>query len=295
MKLSGEKLRIFIQTVWTVISNGFLVGFVSGRIYQGNLKNICLPGMNCYSCPGALGSCPIGALQASFGGRGVNIPFYVIGFLVMVGAFSGRIICGFLCPFGLIQDLLFKIPFVKKIHTFKGDKLLRKVKYIMLAVFVMLLPMFAVDFTGLGQPYFCKYVCPVGSFEGGIPLVLLNEGLRASIGFLYFYKMTILVVILILSILIYRPFCKYICPLGAIYSFFNKVSLLKLKVDEKKCISCKKCSKTCGMNVDPTKDSNHSECIRCMKCKNVCPTKAIAFGTEKYKEFSKNSDYEKKN
>ena len=108
--------------------------------------------------------------------------YYVVGFLIFIGAIFGRLICGFLCPFGLIQDLLNKIPFPKKIRTFKGDKLLRKLKYVIFAVFVILLPMFLVDIMGQGSPYFCKLICPAGTLEGGIPLALLNKSMRSALG-----------------------------------------------------------------------------------------------------------------
>ena len=183
-----------------------------------------------------------------------------------------------LCPFGLIQDLLNKIPFPKKIRTFKGDKLLRKLKYVIFAVFVILLPLFLVDIMGQGAPYFCKLICPAGTLEGGLPLVLLNKSMRSALGWLYIWKNVILVITIILSILIYRPFCKYICPLGALYSVFNPVSLYKYRVDKDKCIKCGKCAKACQMIVDPVENSNSPECIRCGRCRKVCPTDAIQCG-----------------
>lgn len=275
-KIKGERFRHIFQGIWAFITNSYLTGFFQGKIYQGKLKNLCLPGLNCYSCPGALGSCPVGALQASIGERGNKISLYVSGFLIFVGALMGRYVCGWLCPFGLIQDLLNKIPFPKKIKTFKADKLLRKLKYVILAVFVILLPMFATDALGLGDPWFCKYICPAGTLEGGLTLVLLNEGLRSVVGFLYTWKVAILVVTVILSIIIYRPFCKYICPLGAIYSFFNKIAVFKINLDEDKCINCNICSKKCKMNIDPCKNPNSTECIRCRECIRVCPTGALS-------------------
>ncbi len=272
------RFRLTIQAVWAVLTNGYLVGFVSGKIYTGGLKTACLPGLNCYSCPGALGSCPLGSLQSALGGRGFNIPFYVVGFLLAFGALFGRFICGFLCPFGFIQQLLFKIKFFVKIDTFKIDRALRYLKYVILLVFVILMPMFIVDFTGLGLPAFCAYICPAGTLEAGIPLVLLNEGLRSSIGFLYVQKNVILLITIIASIVIYRPFCKYICPLGAIYSLFNKIALFRLHFNKNTCVGCKRCSDICAMNVDPTKKTDDIECIRCLECSKVCPTKALTYG-----------------
>lgn len=274
-KLSNEGKRNIFQLLWALITNSFAFGFTQGKIYTGKLKNLCLPGLNCYSCPGAVASCPIGSLQAVIGSRNFKFSFYVVGFMVFLGAIFGRFVCGWLCPFGLVQDLLYKIPFPKKLKTFKGDKLLRKLKYVILLVFVIILPMCVLDITGLGDPWFCKYICPAGMLEGGIPLVILNEGLRKTLGFLYAWKFFILAVIIILSVIIYRPFCKYLCPLGGVYSLFNGISVFKLRFDESKCVSCKKCSKVCKMNVDPCKNLDHAECIRCGLCVEACPTEAL--------------------
>ena len=277
-KKQSEWKRHRFQILWVFLTNSYLVGFAKGKIYDGKLKNLCVPGLNCYSCPGALGSCPIGAMQAVIGSWNFRMAFYVAGFLVFVGALMGRFVCGWLCPFGLIQDLLHKIPFVKKISTFRGDRLLRKLKYVIFLVFVILLPMFVVDMLGQGAPYFCKLICPAGTLEGGIPLVLLNSAMRAAVGWLYAWKNVLLVVIVLLSVAIYRPFCKYICPLGAVYSVFNPIAVFRYRVDKEACVHCGACAKACKMQVDPSETPNHPECIRCGSCKKVCPTGAIYSG-----------------
>ncbi len=270
--------RHITQAGWALLTNANLKGFITGKIYTGNAKKICVPGLNCYSCPGAVGSCPIGSLQAVLGSWNFKMAYYVVGILIFIGAVLGRIVCGFLCPFGLIQDLLNKIPFPKKIKTFKGDKLLRRLKYVILLVFVILLPLFVTDVIGQGAPYFCKLICPAGTLEGGIPLVLLNESMRSAIGWLYAWKNLILIITIIAAIIIYRPFCRYICPLGAIYSLFNKVSVYRYQVDKHKCISCGKCADACKMAINPLENANSLECIRCGRCKQACPTNAIESG-----------------
>lgn len=263
------------QALWALLTNSYLTGFVQGKIYRGKLKNLCVPGLNCYSCPGAVGACPIGAMQAVIGSWNFKLAFYAAGFLMFVGALMGRFVCGWLCPFGLFQDLLHKIPFPVKIRTFRGDRLLRKLKYVILMVFVILLPMFLVDILGQGAPYFCKLICPAGTLEGGIPLVLLNRSMRNAVGWLYTWKNVLLAVTIVLSMVIYRPFCKYICPLGAVYSAFNRVSVFRYRVDEEKCTGCGICERVCKMQVNPVEDANHPECIRCGACKKSCPVKAI--------------------
>ena len=286
-KRTNEWGRHRVQILWAFLSNSYLAGFAKGRIYQGKLKNLCVPGLNCYSCPGALGSCPVGAMQAVVGSWNFKLAFYVAGVLMFIGALTGRFVCGCLCPFGLIQDLLHKIPFPKKIGTFPGDRLLRKLKYVIFLVFVILMPMFVVDLLGQGAPYFCKLICPAGTLEGGLPLVLLNKGMRGAIGWLYAWKNVLLVVILVLSVVIYRPFCKYICPLGAVYSLFQPISVFRYRVDQELCTHCGACAKACKMQVDPVKYPNHPECIRCGQCKKVCPTGALDYNVGKFRKYKK--------
>ncbi len=271
-----EWKRHRLQALWALLTNSYLSGFVQGKIYQGKIKNLCVPGLNCYSCPGALGACPIGAMQAVIGNWNFKFTFYAAGFLMFVGALMGRFVCGWLCPFGLLQDLLHKLPFFKKIGTFRGDKLLRKLKYVILVVFVILMPMFLVDILGQGLPYFCKLICPAGTLEGGFFLVLLNQSMRSALGWLYVWKNVLLVATIVLSILIYRPFCKYICPLGAVYSVFHPISVFRYRVEKERCTGCGVCAKVCKMQVNPVENANSLECIRCGLCKKACPSHAIS-------------------
>ena len=201
--------------------------------------------------------------------------YYITGFLILLGVLLGRFICGFLCPFGWFQELLHKIP-TKKLST-KKLKPLTYLKYVVLLVMVVLLPALVVNDVGMGDPFFCKYLCPQGVLEGAIPLSIANSGIRAALGSLFTWKFTILLGILVLSILFYRPFCKWLCPLGAFYALMNRVSLFQMKVDESKCVSCGKCAGACKMDVDVTKTPNHGECIRCGMCVRACPTGAVCF------------------
>ena len=183
------RFRGFIQAAATLVTNIHLPNFAKGGIYQGAGKTVCVPGLNCYSCPAASGACPIGSFQSVVGSSKFNFSYYVTGTLILLGVLLGRFVCGFLCPFGWLQELL----------------------------------------------------------------------------------------VIILSILFYRPFCKWICPLGAFYALMNRVSLLGIRVDACKCVSCGKCSKVCQMDVDVVRAPNHAECIRCGKCIEACPVDAISY------------------
>lgn len=273
--LKNETKRNFIQLAAAVLINGYAVGYQKGKIFTGKSKVLCVPVLNCYSCPGALGACPIGSLQSVISGYDHRMAFYVLGTLMLFGILLGRVVCGFLCPFGWAQDLLYKIPVRKLEMPKKVDKYLRYLKYIVLFLFVILLPMLVRDEFGFGKTWFCKYICPAGTLGAGIPLLLKNQGLRQAIGVLFGWKAAVLVSIIILSMLIYRPFCKYLCPLGAFYAFFNKFSLYRLSVDKEQCVDCKLCEKTCKMGVEVTKEINSPECIRCGACMAACPKKCI--------------------
>jgi polyferredoxin len=269
--------RTIFQLAWAALTNGYALGYVQGRIFSGWSKSICLPGLNCYSCPGAWGACPIGSLQAVLSGRGQWFSFYVVGFLLCVGSVFGRFICGWACPFGMLQDLIYKIPLPKnwKRKNLPGHRRLVWVKYLVLALFVILGPLLLVDSFGLGSPQFCKWICPAGTVAGGM-LLSVNQALRPLIGLRFLWKIALALGILILAVVYYRPFCKYLCPLGAVYAPFNRVAILRYQVDEHACSRCGACREVCKMGVDPQKEPNSPECIRCGDCVRACPTRAIA-------------------
>lgn len=270
-----SRFRSWIQAGATLLTNIHLPNFLKGTIYQGQGKAVCVPGLNCYSCPAATGACPIGSFQAIVGSSKFSFSYYVTGFLILIGVLLGRFVCGFLCPFGWLQELLNKIP-GKKLST-RRLKPLRYLKYVVLLLTVVLLPALLVNDVGMGDPYFCKYLCPQGVLEGAIPLAIVDSGIRSALGALFTWKLAVLIAVVVLSVLFYRPFCKWVCPLGALYALMNKVSLLGIKVDQHRCISCGTCAKTCKMDVEVTESPNHTECIRCGKCIRACPTDAIGF------------------
>lgn len=274
-KKNPSVFRHWFQAAFFALTNGYASGFVKGKIFSGENKVFCVPGLNCYSCPGALFSCPIGSLQAVITSSEFTVSCYVFGFIMAVGALFGRLVCGFLCPFGLVQDLLYKIPFVKKLKNLPGHKYLRFLRYIVLAVFVFLLSGLIVNDAGNGKPWYCEFICPSGTLFAGIPLVASNPGLADTIGWRFWLKIAILAATLLLSVISFRPFCKYVCPLGALYGVCNPISLYRYRVAEDKCIGCGACQKACNMDIKVWKTPNSTQCIRCGECKAACPTGAI--------------------
>lgn len=268
--------RHIIQSISTIFTNGYLAGFGKGTIFTGKTKLVCVPVLNCYSCPGAVGSCPIGGLQAVLGDKDFKFSFYVTGLIMLFGILCGRLICGFLCPFGFVQDLLYKIKTPKLEIPKYIDRPLRYLKYLILIVFVIGMPLLLTNQYGMGNPFFCKLICPAGTLGGGIPLLATNAQLKNAIGLLFYWKFTLLIAILVFSVVTYRPFCKYLCPLGALYGLFNRFSFYQMSIDKEKCTGCKLCEKKCKMNVEVTKQINSIECIRCNECKKSCPHKAIS-------------------
>lgn len=271
-----KRLRLIVQIVFTIFSNGYAYGFASGRIYQGKLKYACVPGLNCYSCPGAAASCPMGALQALLNQKGFQIPFAALGFFFLFGSLLGRFVCGWLCPFGLVQDLLHRIPVFRKRKNLPFHRVLKYGKYVVLFGLVGVGSLFL--FGGFAKaPAFCKYLCPSGTLFGAIPLLSKNEALRGQIGWLFSWKLGILLLIVILSVKVYRPFCQYLCPLGAIYGWFNRFSLVRIQWEEETCISCGACEKACPVGLSLQEISRSPECIRCGRCVDSCPNQCLRF------------------
>ena len=276
--------RRLIQLYAALLHNANLKGFVTGNIYQGASKQFCLPGFNCYSCPGAVGACPLGSLQNALAASKTTVPAYIFGIIILFGLTLGRTICGFLCPVGLTEELLYKIK-TPKVQKSKFTYVLSYLKYVILAVFVVAIPLM---YSGvIPVPAFCKYICPVGTAEGAGGLLSNpnNDDLFTLLGGLFTWKFILLVLFIVGSIFFFRFFCRFFCPLGAIYGFFCKLAMLGVKIDKDKCTDCGLCISACKMDVRKVGDH---ECIHCGECMSACPTKAIVWkGSEM---FLKGSD-----
>ena len=275
-----ELIRKWVQLIAALVMNGSWSFPFTRTLYQGPLKVICAPGLNCYSCPAATTYCPLGSLQQLMGGLRFSLEngqyylgLFVVGSVGILGGLFGRMICGWACPFGFLQELLYKLPTRK----FGVPRVLRYAKYGFLAFFVVLLPLLLVDEFGTGQPWFCKFICPAGTLEAGIPMLLLQPNLRNTLGLLFLSKLVIMVVFIIWSVLASRPFCRTTCPLGAFYALFKKVRLVKLRLDQAKCTNCKACHHVCPMGVKFNESPDDAECITCLACMNrACQFDAIS-------------------
>jgi polyferredoxin len=268
------------QAFFALAINAWIPSWFKGGIFQGGIKGVCVPALNCYSCPSAMGACPIGAMQTFFGGLRFNLSvaqkkfgLYVAGLLATVGSAVGRMPCGWICPFGFVQELVHKVPSPK----IKIPHFLTYFRYVVLATTVVALPLLIVDQFGYGQTWFCKWICPAGTLEAGIPLMLIKADLRPLIGFMYYWKLGLLALFLVWFVLSRRPFCRTVCPLGAFWGLFNKASLFRMAVDPDKCTLCDKCYKDCPVEIKIYEKANSPDCVRCLKCVSSCKFGAISY------------------
>jgi len=264
LKVSLFKNRRFYQLLTALTANLPLYNFITARLYTGKLKSFPFPIMNCYACPAALYSCPIGTISHFLV---INkFPLFALGVIGAVSASFGRWICGWVCPFGLLQDLLNKIPSMK----LELPHFFVYAKYLMLALGVILLPFL------FKEHYFCM-VCPTGTIEAGIYWVAVSSAILNMAGAFFLFKLALGSAFLYGSIFIKRPFCRYFCPLGALFSLFNKLSIVDFSVDKKGCIECELCKKSCPVDYSIYKDPNSPACLRCLNCVRVCPVVEVNF------------------
>lgn len=149
------RFRGFAQAFAVLLTNPHLPNLLKGQIYRGKGKTVCVPGLNCYSCPAATGACPIGAVQSVIGSSKFKFSYYVTGTLILLGVLLGRFVCGFLCPFGWFQELIHKIPLPKKKLSTKKLRPLRYLKYLILLLTVTL-PLIFTNEVGMGNPFFAS-------------------------------------------------------------------------------------------------------------------------------------------
>jgi ferredoxin-type protein NapH len=297
--------RLWRRRPWFQISSLLLI---NSWFTRATTKGLPCLALNCYACPLAVTACPIGSIQYFGGTR--QIPLYVVGVIGLAGALGGRFACGWLCPFGWFQEQIYKLPVQKwsirprnrvpwwmlvlvslpyaagawaiqrytapltlplGLYLVGGFALyawLGASRHFAVIGLVLLLPFFT------REPWFSK-LCPAGMLEAGIPQVLVEPALRSLVGPFYWLKMGILVLFLGWMAVTRRPFCRWICPLGAIWSPFNRVSTVQMTVDEEACTGCSRCQQVCPVDICVHEDANSEACIRCMQCVEECPASCI--------------------
>lgn len=264
-----RKLRPFRlgQIIAMLIQLSYYPALWTGHIYQGFTKRFCVPILTCWGCPLSRFGCPMGGLQYFIGRH--QIPFYIAGFFGAVGILVGRMSCAWICPFGFFQDLLKKISKIK----------VNLPQWLTYTKYAVLIGIAGIAVYLTTEPWFCK-LCPAGALEAGIPMVLADKtgALKALVGWLFKTKIVILGFIIIGSIFIKRFFCRALCPIGAIYSVFNRISLVRMSVDPNKCgeKKCNLCRKVCPVDINIYDNPNAKECIRCLECKYKCPKLAVS-------------------
>ncbi len=267
-----HKWRRFTQFGFGIaFVNGYIGVFWTKMLYSGPLRQICAPILNCHSCPTATLACPIGLLQHYATLH--QFPYFVLGFLGITGLVFGRAACGWLCPFGLFQDMMYKI----KSKKYPIPKFFKYFKYAFLVGLVFLLPW-------LTDVHWFSRLCPWGGIIASIPWVLWNPEIpmvgiptvpEGLVGGWFYLKLGIVALFMVLFVFTKRPFCYTACPLGAIYSFFNRFSILKLEVDED-CTQCTKCSDICELRLNAYEKANTPDCVECFEC-TACDNVKVKF------------------
>ncbi len=225
------------------------------------LHNLCGPVFHCYACPLATFACPIGVL-ANFSALHL-FPFMAVGLLVAVGAVFGSMVCGWACPFGLLQDLAAKVPTPKlDLPRWTGH-----LRYVVLVGTVLAVPFLF----GESHPLFVCNFCPAGAIEGAVPSMVQQAAAGQPVVLPNALKLGVLFAFLGAVFFVRRPWCRILCPLGAIFSIFNRTSVFFLRLDPGKCTQCKRCHKLCELGLQPDRSPNDSRCIRCLDCTRCSP------------------------
>jgi polyferredoxin len=246
------------------IQGGFLLIWLDPLLLR--LHGVCSPVFHCYSCPLATFACPIGVL-ANFSAWHV-IPFMALGVLFIVGSLFGSFVCGWACPFGFLQDLLDKIPTPK----FRLPNWVGCFRYFTLIGLVVAVPYFYGEKHDL---FFCR-VCPAGALEAAVPNTVQTAIAGKAVAWPTAAKISILATVLAAALFTWRPWCRIFCPLGAIYSIFDPISVFFLRFRKTDCIDCETCRGACRDLADPEFSVDGMRCVRCLDCTNC---RAVALET----------------
>jgi len=237
-----------------VVQGGGLVFGLLGFAGIG-MTHIIFPGLHCYACPLSVTVCPIGLIQnlIAFG----TVPFYWLGAIAGYGLIAGRGFCGWFCPFGTLNDLLtFRKVKIWKTGSFG--------KYVILGGTLLAA-------WGFADTMFCK-ICPAATVEASIPYLFLGV---ATVNAPLLIHVASFAVTLIGMLLIARFWCRYLCPMGALLSLFNRVSFLHLELTSSQCTACGACASRCPMGIEPHLEHDNHNCIKCGACTEACSFGAL--------------------
>lgn len=230
-------------------------------------KWFCSPVLNCHSCALAWFACPIGVFIHFSGYR--LFPFFALGTVLLIAVLLGRWLCGWVCPFGFLQDLLHRIP-TRKISL---PRWTNAIKYGVLILTVFLLPFLLGELT---QFSFCR-ICPASAVQVTIP-GLAKSGFAGIAGSTA-VRLGVLAVVIVFSVLSTRAFCRVLCPIGALLAPLNLISFGRVRAPKGKCVSCSRCDKVCPTDDRPSErlmrgqdPSRSADCVLCGDCSAVCPT-----------------------
>jgi polyferredoxin len=268
--------RLISQVFFFFFTN---LGFKIEGIFPGIKSGLCYPFFYCHACPTASAACPlraieIGSYRGNWNWRYILYPILIISF---VGVLTGRAVCGWACPIGLLQRITGKIPkklknkypTLKKIGQLRIEPIFRYIKYLIFLGFVVATPIL------IG--FMFTDICPIGYLVGTIPISILNPGQFIPNEFFYL-ALVIFILFIILIFIIERGWCRYFCPIGAMLAPFNKISYYWVSVNKEECIHCNICSNdACPMGIDVPNMYRDPECILCGKCIESCPKNVIKF------------------
>jgi len=198
-------------------------------------------------------------------------PVQVLSFLVMNSYFTQNVTKGLPC-LGFNCYACPAAAFACPIGSLQHFAVIREIPFYVLGVLGLFGALwgraacgwFAIPYFTL-EPWFCK-LCPQGTLEAGIPQILLHPELRPLIGWLFALKIVILLAFLVWMAVTSRPFCRWVCPLGAIWSPFNPLSAVRIEVDSETCIACDRCQQVCPVNIRIHENADAAECVRCLEC-----------------------------